>query len=100
MKTIRIMMTDGSEWELPAEVVAANYAVRLTNKSEGADFEEVFRKAMEDNGTLLDHLVEEMSWGQIKEDIKQLIPSQPPDYAVLFQDALVQVHERVEEIGK
>lgn len=74
-KVIRVTMPDGSEWDVPVELIAQNRAVYVAHpcieNGEGSSYDEIydkeFQRIINNNSELIDWGVNNMEWD---EDIK------------------------------
>lgn len=65
-KKLRVTMPDGSEWDVPAEIIAKNKAEHYYNEGD-EDFKEEYEFTLSDNEELIDWAENNMNW----EDVKQ-----------------------------
>jgi len=73
-------MPDGSEWEVPASVVADNRAHYYADRDEDTTYDEEFEFAMSDSSEIKDWASNNMEWNDVKEHAKQVIPPEKPDF--------------------
>lgn len=80
MKVLRITMPDGSKWDVPAKLVAANRARFYAEK--GDDYEGEFDFAMGDEYTLRDWAAGNMDWSDVEAEARKVSERvlEPVDY--------------------
>jgi hypothetical protein len=84
-KWLRVTMPDGSDWELPASLVAdprARYYAESDTKSTSGDaFERVYRGEMEaDEEDLIDWAHNNMNWSEVKYFARPVSPARGADF--------------------
>ncbi len=72
-------MPDGSKWDVPASVIAANRA-NYYERDEPGIFQEEYDITMRDNGELAEWSANDMDWDDVKEHAVRVIDTLPPDY--------------------
>ena len=76
-KYLRVTMDDGSQWDIPAKIIAENrakyYAEHDTGKTSGEEFDRVFKEEVEnllngeDDYDIQDWAVNNMNWSDVKD---------------------------------
>lgn len=96
MKVLRITMPDGSEWEVPASIIAKHRA-SYYGETEGPEgYRKEYEHAMKSNDELLDWAPNNMDWKDVSEHAKQVLPPNPPE--VDFQEAWLNGPKEIREI--
>lgn len=95
-KVIRVSMSDGTMWDIPAETVAksrADYYARWDSERGDGTYHEVYEKefeiTMQNRYELLDYATNNMNWSDVVADAVQ-VPTPPPapaDYAREWSNA-------------
>ena len=85
MKVLRITMQDGSEWEVPAEIIAKHRAAYYAEKEGPEVLEKEFQHAMKCDDELLDWAPNNMDWKDVAAHARQVLPPNPPE--IDFQEA-------------
>lgn len=89
-------MPDGSEWEVPAEVIAKNRAAYY-GETEGPEVAEMeFKRTMKSDDELLDWAPNNMDWSDVAAHAKQVLPPNPPE--VDFQEAWLNGPKEIRDI--
>jgi hypothetical protein len=98
MKYIRVTMPDGSDWQVPASLVAEPraryYAEHDTGQTEGEDFEVAFRTEVRNvvAADLIDWAQNNMNWEDVQANAVMVLT---PDSHVDYQEGWVNGEMRV-----
>lgn len=65
-KYIFVTMPDGSQYKVPASIIAKNRAISY-EKRKGEDYDEIYEETIEDDDEILDWARNNMSWDEVKE---------------------------------
>ena len=94
-KILQVTMPDASVWEIPAEIVAKDYAGRAVITDPSADFEEKFSCMMDDRHALISWATESMDSKNVARHAHKILP---PVYEVMdFQKGWVKGEKRMIE---
>lgn len=75
-KKLRVTMPDGSEWDVPAEIIAKSRADYYCSVDGDADFDKVLKDSLSDDGILIDWAENEMNWEDVEEVATQVTPAE------------------------
>lgn len=85
-KYLRVTMPDGSQWDVPAELIAkhrAAYYARLdTGKTEGEKYDQVYRMEFTyvADSELIDWSAGEINWDDVKDQAVKVADPPQPDF--------------------
>lgn len=96
MKVLRITMPDGSEWEVPASLIAKHRAGYYEYNEQSTAYKNEFQATMQNDYTLLDWAPNNMDWSDVSAHAKQVMPPNPPE--VDFQEAWVNGPKEIRDI--
>lgn len=77
MKVLRITMPDGSEWEVPASIIAKHRASYYGEKEGPEVAKAEYAHTMKSNDELLDWAPNNMDWSDVKQHAKMVLPPNP-----------------------
>lgn len=95
MKVLRITMPDGSEWEVPASLIAKHRAGYYEKDEDSKAYKNEFKHTMECDHELLDWAPNNMDWSDVAAHAKQVLPPNPPE--VDFQEAWLNGPKEIRE---
>lgn len=65
-KYIRITMPDGSEWDVPAALVAHNITTEYVRRKPALIYSDEYEHTLAHNGVLLDWAANNMNWSDVQ----------------------------------
>ncbi|MGF9909554.1 hypothetical protein [Brevibacillus porteri] len=79
-KKLRVTMPDGTEWDVPAEIIAKSRAEYYCGVDADADFDEEYEYALYDHEDLIDWAENNMNWEDVAKFAQPLGDRTKTDY--------------------
>jgi hypothetical protein len=101
-KYLRVTMEDGSQWDIPATIIAGDraryYAEHDSGKKSGPEFDKIFKEemenALEDEYEIIDWAANNMDWSDV---VAYAVKVENPTKKVDFQEGWLNGEKEVIE---
>lgn len=93
-KYLRVEMPDGSEWDVPARLIADDYATYYAKADTAMSFDDHRADAMGDDEQLIDWAENNMNWSDVAAHAVRFFGEQFPDYHDGWINGVKEIVER------
>ena len=93
MKVLRIVMPDGTEWDVPASVIAENKA-RWYAEDKGSNYQDKYDDTIVSEDKIIDWATNNMNW----EDVERIATKVEVPITVDYQDGWVNGEKKVLQV--
>lgn len=80
-KYLRVTMPDGSKWDVPAQIIAENYAAEYGDDPGTESYATELANCLKDDSELKDWAANNMNWADVEASaVRYSGPTEKPDY--------------------